>query len=244
MGKDVTIHPFAYIDGNVEIGDGCVIMPHASIMSGTRMGKNNQVYQGAVLGAVPQDFHYEGDESSLIIGDHNVFRENVVVNRATKAGDSTRIGNGNALFEGVHISHDTQIADNCVFGYGTKIAGNCRIDSAVIFSTSVILDQDSHVGTWAMIQGGCRANRDIPPYIIAARHPISYYGVNSVVLSHEGFSEETINYIAQAYSLIYQCNTSVVDALLKIEEQIPHIAEIDTILDFIRASKRGIIKYK
>ncbi len=244
IGQNVTIHPFAYIDADVEIGDNCVIMPSASIMAGTRMGKNNQVSQGCVLGAMPQDFAYKGDKTTLQIGDNNVFRENVVVNRATCAGGSTVIGNGNFVFEGVHISHDTKVADNCVFGYGTKIAGNCLVQSNAIFSTCVILDQGCRVGAWSMIQGGCHVNRDVPPYIIAARHPISYYGINTVVLSHEGFSSDTISVIAQAYSMIYQSNTSVLDAVLKIKEQMDLTPEIENILSFINESKRGIIKYK
>lgn len=242
LGENVTVHPFAYIDKNVEIGDNCVIMPHASIMPGTRMGANNQVYNGAVLGAVPQDFNFNGDETTLIIGNDNVIRENVVINRATFAGASTIIGDCNSIFEGVHISHDAKIADNCVFGYGTKIAGNCEIDSCAIFSTMVILDQGCRVGSWAMVQGGCHASRDIPPYIIASRNPIGYYGINVNVLTQENFPQETINLIAQAYSIIYQSNISIVDALIRIKEQIDMTDEIQNILNFVNNSKRGIIK--
>ena len=244
IGENVTIHPFAYIDKDVEIGNNCTIMPNANIMAGTRMGENNRVFQNAVLGAEPQDFRFKGDKTGLRIGNNNTIRENVVINRGTFAGHDTAIGNGNFILEGVHISHDTEIADNCVFGYGTKIAGDCQIHSNAIFSTMVILDQGCRVGSWSMVQGGCRVNKDVPPYIIAAHHPVSYYGVNSVVLAHEHFPQETLNLIALAYNFVYQSNTSVEDALLKIGEQLDNTPEMDTIVDFLRNSKRGIISGK
>ncbi|MBQ4280041.1 MAG: acyl-ACP--UDP-N-acetylglucosamine O-acyltransferase [Rikenellaceae bacterium] len=241
LGEHVTVHPFAYIEGDVVIGDNCTVMPHASILEGTRMGRDNRVFQGAVLGAVPQDFCFTGDKTTLEIGDNNVFRENVVVNRATRSGSSTRIGSNNFIFEGVHISHDTQVADSCVLGNGTKIAGNCSIDSHTIFSTMVIMDQGARVGSWAMIQGGCHFNKDIPPFVVAARNPVGYYGINAKVMAHEGFSEQAIEQIAQAYGLIYQCNVSVVDALMKIREQMLVTPDIDAIIRFIQGSKRGIV---
>ena len=128
IGKNVIIQPFAYIEDNVEIGDDCIIMPYASVLNGTRLGKGNKVYQHAVLGAEPQDFHYKGEESSLIIGDNNHIRENVVISRATFGGNATKIGNGNFLMDKVHICHDVQIGDNCVAGIGTTIAGECTLD--------------------------------------------------------------------------------------------------------------------
>ena len=123
IGKNVTIHPFAYIDKNVEIGDDCEIMPHASLMSGTRMGNRNRVFNGAVIAAEPQDFFYKGGDTIAVIGDDNVIRENVVINRSSTAEGRTSIGNGNFLHEGVHVSHDTQIGNCSVFGYGSKISG-------------------------------------------------------------------------------------------------------------------------
>ena len=125
IGKNVTIYPFAYIEDDVVIGDDCIIFPYVSIMKGTVMGHGNKVYQNTVLGAEPQDFNYKGDETRLVIGDENIFRENVVVNRATFKDGETRIGNRNFFMEGVHISHDTKIDDYVTFGYGTKVAGDC-----------------------------------------------------------------------------------------------------------------------
>lgn len=242
LGANVIVHPFAYIDKNVEIGDDCEIMPYASIMSGARIGKRNRIFNGAVIAAEPQDFDYKGEDTVAILGDDNVIRENVVINRATHAGGATRIGNGNFLHEGVHISHDTQVSDHCVFGYGTKVSGNCEIEECVIFGGNVLVSQGCRVGRWSMTQTGCRFRKDVPPYVVAALEPTTYYGVNSFILSHEGMSEKVIKHISHAYRIIYQGNTSVFDALLMIKDQVPMSEEIEHIIDFIQASKLGIIK--
>lgn len=242
IGKNVTIHPFAYIDKNVEIGDDCVIMPHASLMSGTRMGNRNRVFNGAVIAAEPQDFLYKGGDTVTIIGDDNVIRENVVINRSSRADGSTRIGNGNFLHEGVHVSHDTIIGNCSVFGYGSKISGNCLLEDYVIFGGNVLMSQGSRVGRWAMIETGCRFRKDIPPFIVAAKEPITYYGVNSFVMQHEGFQEKIIKHISHAYRIIFQGNCSITDALFMIKDQVPMSDEIEHIISFVGDSKLGIIR--
>ena len=215
IGKNVTIYPFAYIEGDVEIGDDCVIYPYVSIMNGTRMGRRNTVYQNTVLGAVPQDFNYCGDASQLVIGDDNTFRENVVINRATFCSGKTVIGNRNSFMEGVHVSHDTKISDNCVFGYGTKIAGDCDIENDVIFSSNVIANAGVRVGRGSMIQGGSRLSRDVP--------------------------QKVQDHIANAYRLVFHGQTSVFDAVRQIREQVPDGPEVRHIIEFIEATKLGLI---
>lgn len=241
IGKNVTIYPFAYIEGDVEIGDDCVIYPYVSIMNGTRLGRGNKVFQNTVLGAVPQDFNYKGDASHLVIGDNNIIRENVVINRATFSDDQTVIGNENFLMEGVHVSHDTKIGDGCVFGYGTKIAGDCIIENAVIFSSGVIANPGTRVGVAAMVQSGCRFSRDIPPYIVAGDNPVKYGGVNSTILTNHGVSEKIQSHIANTYRLVFHGQTSVFDAVLQIKEQVPDGDEIRHIVEFINGTKLGII---
>ncbi|MFK2169282.1 acyl-ACP--UDP-N-acetylglucosamine O-acyltransferase [Bacteroides fragilis] len=243
IGKNVIIQPFAYIEDNVEIGDDCIIMPYASVLNGTRLGKGNKVYQHAVLGAEPQDFHYKGEESSLIIGDNNHIRENVVISRATFGGNATKIGNGNFLMDKVHICHDVQIGDNCVAGIGTTIAGECTLDDCVILSGNVTLHQYCHVGQWTLVQSGCRISKDVPPYSIMAGNPVEYHGVNAVVLQqHKNTSERVLRHIANAYRLIYQGNFSLQDAVQKIIDQVPMSEEIENIVAFVKESKRGIVK--
>lgn len=243
IGKNVIIHPFAYIDKNVEIGDDCEIMPYASLMSGTRMGNGNRVFQNAVIAAEPQDFNYKGAETTALIGNNNIIRENVVINRATTPGGQTVIGNNNFLHEGVHISHDTKIGNSSVFGYGSKLSGNCTVEDYVIFGGNVLMSQGCRVGTRSMIQTGCRFRNDIPPFIVAAKEPTTYYGVNATVMLQEKCcNEKIIKHIGHAYRIIYQGNTSIYDALLMIKEQVPTSKEIEHIIEFIHQSKLGIIK--
>lgn len=242
IGNNVTIHPFAYIDKNVEIGDNCTIMPYASILDGTRMGTGNIVYQGSIIGATPQDFKFNGDSTTLLIGNDNTIREKVIINRATYQGNSTVIGNKNFLLEGVHVAHDTRIGNNCVLGNSSKTAGNCKIDDNAILGSGVILKHGCHVGCWALLKDGCRASKDVPPYIVAAHNPIAYYGVNAIVLSKNGkIQEAVIDNIAKSYRQIYQCGTSVENALRRIKEIVPISPEINYLIDFIEHSEKGII---
>lgn len=242
LGENVTVYPFAYVEDDTVIGDDCVIYPYASIMSGTRMGRTNCVFQNTVLGARPQDFNYkEGDSTKLVIGDGNIFRENVVINRATLPSGETKIGNRNFFMEGVHISHDTKIDDLCTFGYGAKVAGDCEIHGGVIFSSGVILNAGVRVGGASMITGGVRVSRDVPPFIVATDNPVRYGGLNMTLLHDAGTSEKVINHIANAYRLVFHGQTSVFDAIRQIKEQVPSGTEIDAVVNFLEDSKLGII---
>lgn len=241
IGKNVTIYPFAYIEGDVVIGDDCIIFPYVSVMNGTRLGRGNKVHQNTVLAAIPQDFNYTGEDSELIIGDDNIIRENVVINRATHRGGQTVLGSNNFLMEGVHVSHDTKIKDSCVFGYGSKIAGDCEIDDYVIFSSGVIANPGTRVGCGSMVQSGCRFSKDIPPYIVASDNPVKYGGVNATILSNHGISAKVQNHIANAYRLVFHGQTSVFDAVIQVKEQVPDGEEIRKIVDFIQGTKLGII---
>lgn len=241
IGNNVTIYPFAYIEDDVVIGDDCVIYPYVSIMNGTRLGRGNKVFQNTVLGAVPQDFHYCGDDSRLVIGDENVIRENVVINRATFCDGQTVIGNRNFLMEGVHVSHDTKIGQMNVFGYGTKIGGDCIIGDRVIFSSGVIANPGARVGDASMIQAGSRFSKDVPPFIVVTDNPVRYGGVNKVILENYGVDDKTIKHIANAYRLIFHGQTSVFDAVMQVEQQVPDGPQIRNIIEFIRGTKLGII---
>ncbi len=242
IGEGVTIHPFAYIDKNVEIGNNCTIMPYASVLNGTRMGNGNLVFQNAVLGAIPQDFNYHGGDTILEIGNDNEFRENVVVSRSSYSEGKTYIGNDNSLMEGVHICHDAHVANHCVLGLKTIISGNCIIDSHVILSSMVSMFQNTHAGSWSMVRGGCRFKKDVPPYVVTTTNPTSYYGVNVKLLEGHHFPEKIIQHIAHAYELIYHAKVSVLDAVSRVEEEVPMSDEIRNIIDFVKNSQKGIIK--
>ena len=243
IGNNCKIFPFVYIEDDVVIGDNCIIFPFVSICSGTRMGNNNKVHQGSVIAALPQDFDFRGEKTQCIIGNNNIIRENVVINRATHAGGQTVIGDDNVLMEGAHISHDTKVGNRCEFGYGTKIAGDCEIQDGVIFSSSVIENAKTRVGRGAMIQAGTTFSKDVPPYIICSKRS-EYGGVNFTMGRSYGVDEKTLKHIANAYRLVYLSNTSLFDAVNQIEEQVPDSPEIRIVIQFMRDTQLGVIGKK
>lgn len=242
IGENVEISPFVYIDKNVVIGDNNKIMPNANILYGSRIGNGNTIFPGAVIGAIPQDLKFQGEESTAEIGDNNLIRENVTINRGTAAKGKTVIGSNNLLMEGVHVAHDAIVGNGCIIGNATKMAGEIIIDDNAIISGAVLMHQFCHVGSLVMIQGGSRFSKDIPPYIIAGREPIAYCGINIIGLRRRGYSNEVIENIHNAYRIIYQSGLNISDALIQIEAEVSISAEIEYIVNFIRNSERGIIK--
>lgn len=242
IGENVEIAPFVFIDKNVVIGNNNKIMSNVSILYGSRIGSGNTIFPGAVIGAIPQDLKFRGEETTAEIGDNNLIRENVTINRGTASKGRTVVGSNNLLMEGVHVAHDAIVGNGCIIGNATKMAGEVVVDDNAIISASVLIHQFCHIGGYVMIQGGSRFSKDIPPYIIAGREPISYCGLNLVGLRRRGFSNETIELIHNAYRIIYQSGLNMTDAIHKIEDEFEKTTEINYILDFVRNSERGIIK--
>ena len=243
IGENVEIGPFAYIEKDVVIGDNCIIKPHVSILKGTTIGNNNIIYQNAVIGATPQDFHYvEGSETHVVIGNDNRIRENVVIAGSTFVDKATTIGDGNFIMERAHICHDVHVFNKCVIGIGVCVAGYCEIHDCSIQSNGVVVQQHVRIGRFSLIQSGCRVQKDVPPYVILGGNPASYHGVNSVILKHVNVTDRILRHIANTYRIIYTGNFSLEDAVIKIPEQIPMSDEIYKILDFIKGAKNGIVR--
>lgn len=224
IGKNVTIDAFAYIDDNVIIGDNCHIFPHA------------------VIGCVPQDLKFKGEETWTIIGDNCVLREFVTVHRGTASKGKTVIGNNNLIMAYCHVAHDCVLGNNIIMSNATQLAGEVVVDDYAIIGGGTLVHQFSHIGGHVMIQGGSKVNKDIPPYIIAARDPIAYCGINSIGLNRRGFSANQIHTIQDAYRMIYQDALMTAKALEQIETTLPQSEERDTILNFVRNSERGIVR--
>lgn len=242
IGANVTIHPFAFIDKDVEIGDGCVIMPFASIIRGTRMGRNCKVYQGAIVGAAPQDFRWKGGFTYCYLGDDVTVRENVIINRGINPEGGTRIGSKTFLMANAHIGHDTQLKGKTVIGNNVSVAGDCEIGEYAILSSSVVVHENSKLGDWVLIKGGCRITGNVPPYCIMAHNPTSYFGVNAYLLRKEGgMDDDRIDDIAKCYRHVYQTGTSVFNALKRIEADVDGSPERQNILDFIRGVNLRIV---
>ena len=244
LGDNIEIGPFAFIDDDVEIGDGCKIHTHAMIYSYVKMGKNCQVFPGAVVGAIPQDLKYEGEVTYVEIGDNVTIRECVTINRGTKASGKcvTKIGSNTLLMSYVHVAHDCVVGNHCILVSFVSIAGETVVDDWAIVGGGAKAHQFSKIGCHAMVGGMSKINKDIPPYGLCGRDPICYSGVNIVGLRRRGFSSDVIRNIKDIYDTIYFAGYNITDGCAKVEAGFPQSEERDTILNFIRSSKRGIIR--
>ncbi len=242
IGEGCEIGPFCYIDKNVVIGNNNHLMNSVTVLSGARIGNNNRIFPGAVIGAIPQDLKFKGEETTAEVGDNNTIRENVTINRGTAAKGKTVVGSNNLLMEGMHVAHDAVVGNGCIIGNTTKIAGEVVIDDFAIISACVLIHQFCHIGSYVMVGGGTRTSQDIPPYCMAAREPVSYCGLNLVGLRRRGFSKEVIENIHNTYRLLYQRGKLRDECLKEIREIVPMSPEIEYILNFVTSSTRGIIK--
>lgn len=242
IGNNCEIGPFCYIDKNVVIGENNRLMNSVTLLSGTRMGNGNVLFPGAVIGAIPQDLKFRGEETTAEIGDNNTIRENVTINRGTAAKGKTVVGSNNLLMEGMHVAHDVIMGNGCIVGNSTKLAGEVVVDDFAIISAAVLIHQFCHVGSYVMVGGGTRTAQDIPPFCMAAREPVAFCGLNLVGLRRRGFSREQIDNIHNAYRILYQRGKLREECLEQIETEVPMSPEIEYILEFVRTSTRGIIK--
>lgn len=242
LGTNVTIEPFAFVDKNVEIGDGTLIMSGANIRYGARIGKNCCISPGAVIAGVPQDLKFKGEDSLAIVGDNTTVRECVTINRGTASKGHTTVGSNCLLMAYSHIAHDCVIKDHVIVGNATQLAGEVEVDHHAILSGGTLVHQFTRIGAHVMIQGGTRLGKDIPPYIIAGREPVCYSGVNLVGLRRNGFSNEKINEIQEIYRTIYQAGYNFSDAISKIEKEFEETVEMRFIVDFVKDSPRGIVR--
>ena len=242
IGEGCEIGPFCYIDSNVVIGANNRLMNSVTLLSGTRMGSGNTVFPGAVIGAVPQDLKFKGEETTAEVGDNNTIRENVTINRGTAAKGRTVVGSNNLLMEGMHVAHDVVVGNGCIIGNATKLAGEVEVDDFAIISGGVLVHQFCHIGSYVMVGGGTRTSQDIPPFVMAAREPVSYCGLNLVGLRRRGFAPELIENIHNTYRLLYQRGKLRAECLEDIRREVPMSPEIEYILKFVEASTRGIIK--
>jgi len=242
IGKDVKIEPFVVIDAGVEIGEGTHIMSHAVIMKNTVIGKFCNIFPSAVLGAIPQDLKFDGEITFVQIGDHTTIREFVTVNRGTKDKWKTIVGSNCLLMAYCHIAHDCILGDHVIIANSVQLAGHVEIgDYARIGGMSAAI-QFSKIGAHSYIAGGTEVIKDVPPYIKAGRSPLSYVGVNSVGLQRRGFTPEKINSILEIYRNIYMRGLNITQATQFIEKELPDSEEKKEILQFIKESKRGILK--
>ena len=242
IAPTVVIEPFVTIDKNVVIGEGTRIGSNVTIMEGVRIGKNCTIFPGAVIGAIPQDLKFQGEDTLAIIGNNTTIRECVTINRGTAAKGRTIVGDNCLLMAYCHVAHDCTIGNHVIMSNATQVGGEVTIDDYAILSGGTLVHQFSHIGAHVMIQGGSRVNKDVPPYVKAGRDPLSYAGINSIGLRRRSFTNEQINDIQNIYRYVYLSGMNTSHALERIEAELPATKERDEILLFIRNSPRGIIK--
>jgi len=200
------------------------------------------VFPGAVISGDPQDMKYEGEITTAEIGDNTIIREYVTINKGTKAKQRTVVGKNCLIMSYVHVAHDCILQDRVILGSYAGLAGEVEVDNWAIVSPGCLVHQFVRIGSHVMIQGGSRTGKDVPPYAMAGREPVSFTGINSIGLRRRGFTNETIYAIQEVYRIIYQRGLNISDALDFVEANLPATKERDEILLFIRDSKRGIIR--
>lgn len=242
IGQNVVIEPFAYISGDVTIGDGTWVGPGATIFDGARIGKLCRIFPSAVVSGIPQDLKFKGEDSTAELGDRTTVRECATVNRGTAAVGKTVVGDDCLLMAYSHIGHDCILGNNVIVGNSTALAGEVDVDDWAILSAGTMVHQFTHIGAHVMLGGGAKVRIDVPPFIKADRDPLSFLGLNTVGLTRRGFLKERIDEIHEIYRAIYQMGMNFAQALDYVEKEFKSSPDRDYILEFIRKSERGVIR--
>ena len=242
IGSDVKIGPFTTIHEDVKIGARTIIHSNVSIYPGTRIGEDCEIFPGAVIGVIPQDLKFDGEYTTVEIGNNTTIRECVTIHRGTKDRLATRIGNNCLLMTYVHVAHDCQIGNNVILASYVGLSGHVTIDDFAILEGTVVAQQFVHIGAHSFIGGASLVRKDVPPFIKAAREPLTYAGVNSVGIRRRGFSDDQVREIEDIYRILYVQNNNVSKGIASILETIPDSDIRKHILGFIDTSDKGIIR--
>jgi len=244
LGSGVTIGPYSVIGKDVEIGDDCRIASHVVIEGPCRIGKNNEIFQFASVGAVPQDKKYNGESTWLKIGDNNVIRECATLNRGTvQGGGSTTIGSGNLVMAYVHIAHDCHVGDRTILANNTALAGHVTIHDDAILGGYSLVHQFCTVGSYAFTAMNSVISKNIPPYLMVSGHMARPHGLNLEGLRRNGFDKQTIKYLKEAYKYLYRSGLTLDDAITEIIALSTKCPEVELMVDFLKQYiERGIIR--
>jgi len=242
IGDQVEIGPYSIIEGGVTIGPKTRIGPHVVVREGTQMGKQCQVFQFASLGEAPQAVAYKGEKTLLVMGDHNIVREFVTLNRGTApGGGKTVIGHGNLFMAYSHVAHDCQVGNQVVLANAATLAGHITIEDYAIIGGLAAIHQFCRIGTHAFISGMTGITLDVPPYMLASGSRARLFGLNTVGLKRFHFSEASVKALKKAYRIIYRSGLTLERAVKQVKEDgISQLPEVQHLLQFIQQSKRGI----
>jgi UDP-N-acetylglucosamine acyltransferase len=242
IGKNVTIDPFTVIHDDVVIGDGTHIMSNVTVFPCSRIGKNCKVFPGAVIGGVPQDLKYRNEYTLAEIGDNTTIRECVTIHRGTTDKNTTRVGSNCLIMAYAHVAHDCMVGNHVILANSVQLAGHVTVDDYAIIGGLSAAHQFTHIGAHTYIAGMSAIRKDVPPFVKAAREPLSYVGINNVGLSRRGYSKEKIEEIFKIYHILFVEKHIVSKDVQLIEQMLPETETRDEILGFIHKSEIGIIK--
>ena len=242
IGKGVTIEPFAAIYGDVTIGDGTWIGPNTVLMDGARIGAKCRIFPGAVISAIPQDLKFAGERTTAEVGEGTTVRECVTINRGTADRERTAVGANSLLMAYVHLAHDCIVGSNVVIANSVNLVGHVIIDDWAILEGNVAVQQFIHIGSHSFIAGASLVRKNVPPFVKAAREPLSYIGVNVVGLRRRGFTDEQVARIEDIYREIFVRNNNVDRAVQNVLQTLPRSHERGVIVDFINNSPKGIMR--
>ncbi|PCJ31504.1 MAG: acyl-[acyl-carrier-protein]--UDP-N-acetylglucosamine O-acyltransferase [Gammaproteobacteria bacterium] len=243
IAEDVSIGPYSIIGSNVEIGRGCEIKSHVVINGPTKIGENNKFFQFSSIGEEPQDKKYKGEDTALEIGDNNLFRENVTVNRGTvQGGGITKIGDNNWIMAYVHIAHDCIIGNDNILANNASLAGHVTVKDNVILGGFTLVSQFNEIGSYSFSAMGSVISRNVPPYVLVSGHMAKPIGVNVEGLRRHDFSDTQIKNVRQAYKLIYRSGLGIEDAQQKLSEIDQEQTEVSLFIDFIKSQQGGLIR--
>jgi UDP-N-acetylglucosamine acyltransferase len=243
IGKNVTIGPFSVIGPDVEIGDGTVLGPHVTVSGHTRIGRDNRIFQFAVLGEIPQHRKYAGEPTRLEIGDRNTIREFCTIHRGTTIDQSvTRIGNDNFLMSYVHVGHDCVLGDHITMVNNASLAGHVHVGDYVILSGFVLVHQFCRVGEHAFLGYGSGTSSDVPPFIMANGLPAKPHGINAKGLKSRGFNPAQIEALRKAYKVLYRSNMLFADAKTELAKMGNEEPVVKVLADFVNDAARSIIR--
>ncbi|MDA0987097.1 MAG: acyl-ACP--UDP-N-acetylglucosamine O-acyltransferase [Bacteroidetes bacterium] len=241
LGNNVNIGAYSIIEGDVVIDDNVSIGTNVFIDNGARIGKNSKIHKGAVVSTPPQDLKYANEKTFFKIGANTVVREFCTLNRGTVETGYSSVGNNCLLMAYVHVAHDCVVGNNVILANAVQLGGHVTVEDWVIIGGTSPIHQFCKIGQHVMIGGNFRAVKDVPPFIMAGGEPLSFEGLNSIGLRRRGFTREAIDAIHDAYRLLYNSSMNVSQAAKVIEEKLGNVPEVQTILSFIKESKRGII---
>ncbi|MEW6719658.1 MAG: acyl-ACP--UDP-N-acetylglucosamine O-acyltransferase [Thermodesulfobacteriota bacterium] len=247
LGKDVTVGPCAVVGPKVAIGDGCVIGSHAVIESHVRMGSGNRISPFASVGAPPQDLKFRGEDTWVEMGDNNIVREFATINRGTAHGGGvTRLGSGNMVMAYCHIAHDCRIGNRMIMANAATFAGHITVEDGANIGGLVAVHQFVRIGTLSIIGGMSGVGKDVPPYVMAApgrqRKGEGLFGLNKIGLQRNRIPEESVAALKKAYTILFRSKQGLKEALAQVEAEVPPLPEVRHLVEFIRASERGVLR--